>query len=54
VPSGQERDERELDGILLPLEGGLDGVSQHLELGKLLGDAGRSGHNGQNSTPASP
>ena len=40
VPAREERHERELDGVLLALEGALDGLSQRLERGELLGDAG--------------
>jgi hypothetical protein len=38
VPAREERDERELDGLLLALERGLDSLTQRLERGELLGD----------------
>ena len=38
VAAREERDERELDGVVLALEGPLDGLSQRLERRELLGD----------------
>ena len=51
VAAREERDERELDGLLLALERAFDGLTQRLERGQLLGDARRGGrHASQSST----
>ena len=53
VPTTEERDQCELDRVLLAFQGALHGLSQRLERGQLLGDAGSGRHTGQSST-ASP
>ena len=50
VAAGEERDERELDGVLLAFERTLHGLTQRLERGELRRDAGRSGHGAEGST----
>ena len=50
VPAREQRDERELDGVVLALERALDGLAQRLERRELRRDAGRSGHEAQSST----
>ena len=53
VAARQERDERELDGVVLALERALDGLTQRLERRELLGDAGGSSrHEAQSSMAA--
>ena len=51
VTPRQERDQRELDGLLLTLERAPDRLTQRLERRQLLGDAGSNGqHTNQIST----
>src|SRR5262249_9031202 len=50
VTPREQRGERELDGLLLRLERGCDGLSQSLQRGELLCDQGcRSGHGAETS-----
>ena len=49
-PRAEQRDERELDGVLLALEGALDRLAQRLERRELRRDAGSGGHDAQSST----
>ena len=52
VAPGEQRDERELDGVRLALEGAFHGLAQPLEGGQLLCDerSGGGGHAFQAST----
>ena len=52
VAAGEERDERELHGVLLALQRTFDGLTQRLERGQLLGDAGSGSRHGCQSSTA--